>query len=76
MMNAWDGSSVAFDDLCRRILLLPLLLCHHILQVDRGRSLLVLKNNGGVFRQVFEANIANLLPTFYEIFKDSRARSI
>jgi hypothetical protein len=43
MMNAWDGSSVALDDLRRGKLLLPLLLCHHVLQVDHARSLLVLK---------------------------------
>jgi hypothetical protein len=43
MMNAWDGSSVALDDLRRGKLLLPLLFCHHVLQVDHARPLLVLK---------------------------------
>lgn len=43
MMNAWDGSSVALDDFRRGKLLLPLLLCHHVLQVDHARPLLVLK---------------------------------
>ena len=43
MINAWDGSSVALNDLCWRKLLLSLLLSKHILQVYDTRPLLVLK---------------------------------
>jgi hypothetical protein len=43
MINARDGSSVALDYLRRRKLLLPLLLCHHVLQVDHASPLLVLE---------------------------------
>ena len=75
-MNAWDGSSVALDDLRRGKLLLPLLLCHHVLQVDHARPLLVLKKDGRVFCQIFEAYVGYLLPTFHEIIKDCRARSV
>ena len=43
MINARDGSSVALDYLRGRKLLLPLLLCHHVFQVDHARPLLVLE---------------------------------